>query len=73
MLEALIDKFTRHLTVTNAVDEEAFTLVTKIAYEGKTLFSHSMDLQPLYDIFRERLENAPLDWDEANKVLSDIG
>ena len=56
MLENLIDKFTRHLTVTNEVDEESFSLITKIAYKGDVLFSHEMPLDALFDLFCERLE-----------------
>ena len=60
MIEALLDKFSRHLTVTNEVNEESFTLVTKISYQGKVLFSHEMGLTPLYEMFRERLQKESL-------------
>ena len=70
MIENLINQFTRHLTVTNAVDEDNFSLVTKIAYKGDVLFSHEMDLTPLYDMFRERLSKSI---PERDTSLDDIG
>ena len=57
MIEKLIDKFAHSFRIeTNIVDnEEELSLVTKSYVGNRVIYSHSLDLLPLLDSFKNRI------------------
>lgn len=70
----LIGLIQRHLKVRNEIahTNDLLDLITTVSYDGKIVFSHKLDLNPLYSIFKERMEDEKY-WEEMNKELEDIG
>lgn len=54
----LVDLVKRHLKITNEIahTDEHLDLITLVSYDGKIIFSHKLDLNGLYEIFRDRME-----------------
>ena len=69
----LIASIQSHLKVSNEIAHtgDDLDLITTITYDGYKVFSHKLDLNPLYDIFKERLEYESF-LEEMNKELKDI-
>lgn len=55
----LISLIRKHLKITNEIahTDDLLDLITLVTYDGKVIFSHKLDLNPLYSIFKERLED----------------
>ena len=66
----LINLIRKHLKVTNEIahTDDLLDLITRVTYDGKVIFSHKLDLNPLYHIFRERLEQEAYE-KESNEDL----
>jgi hypothetical protein len=54
----LISSIRKHMQVTNEIahTDDTLDLITTVSYDGYIVFSHKLDLNPLYEIFKERLE-----------------
>jgi len=54
----IISKIRKHLRVTNEIAHtgDMLDLITTISYDGYIVFSHSLSLNELYEIFKERME-----------------
>ena len=53
----IISKIRKHLRVTNEIAHtgDMLDLITTISYDGYIVFSHSLSLNELYEIFKERM------------------
>ena len=70
----LISLIRKHLKITNEIahTDDLLDLITLVTYDGKVIFSHKLDLNPLYTIFRDRMEQEKY-YEELNRDLDDIG
>lgn len=57
MLEKLIDKFAHSFSIEQRIEssDDKITLITESYIGQKMIFTHSMDMEELYTIFRDRL------------------
>ena len=54
----LISLIRKHLKITNEIvhTDDLLDLITLVSYDGKIVFSHKLNLNKLYEIFRDRME-----------------
>ena len=54
--DKLISLVSRYLTVENSLSEHPLALITTIAFKDRTVYTHSLDLEPLVPIIKTRLQ-----------------
>ena len=59
MIESLIDKLSRYIKVENILEntKTADHLTTILYFRNKEVFRHTLDLEPLYQSFKNRLDS----------------
>ena len=57
MIEKLIDKFAHTFRLEQRIEssEDKITLITESYISNKLIFTHNMDMEELYIIFRDRM------------------
>lgn len=56
MIEKMIDKFVGQMTIEQSLDPDKFTLTTCTRWGDRVLHEHAFDLEPMFQIFRARME-----------------
>ena len=59
MIDKLIKSFTSGFEITNHLvdDEDGWFLQTTCSYEESVIYTHRLDMMPLYDSMKKRMEN----------------
>ena len=57
MIDKLISRFTKNFEITNHMvdDESGWYLQTTCSYEGSVIYTHKLDLLPLYTSMQKRM------------------
>ena len=55
MIDKLIEKFTKHMTIQQEFNEDEFTLTITTEYNGIHIHTEVTDMVPLFDAFARRL------------------
>ena len=57
MIDGMINKIARQFRIEQVVDKERMLLVTHSYLGTKIIYTYEMPLEPLYDLFKDRLKN----------------
>ena len=56
MIEKIIDKFTKSMSIEQEFDEKAFTLTVTTWFGNKLVHKHVSEMEPMYKAFEKRMK-----------------